>query len=84
MRLLRWMCFALCLFLAAGVHAQDVRAWLDRDRIEAGETATLTIAAENLNAAPDYGPLQRDFELSGHSSQRSATRCGIDSPARSR
>ena len=73
LRLFRWWCVVLCLLVASGVHAQNVRAWLDRDRIEAGETATLTIAAENLNAAPDYGPLQRDFELSGHASQRSAT-----------
>lgn len=68
--------FALlaCLFAASGAHAQQaVRAWLDRDRIESGESTTLNIAAADLAAAPDYAPLQRDFELSGHSSQRSAS-----------
>jgi hypothetical protein len=58
--------------LVPAAHAQ-VRAWLDRDRIEAGETTTLNIAADQLDSAPDYAPLQRDFELSGHSSQRSAS-----------
>jgi hypothetical protein len=72
LRFARYLMFALCLVFATGAHAQ-VRAWLDRDRIEAGETTTLNIAAENLASAPDYTPLQRDFELSGHSSQRSAS-----------
>ncbi|MCC8364147.1 BatD family protein [Lysobacter sp. A6] len=63
--------FLLALVVPAA-HAQ-VRAWLDRDRIEAGETTTLNIAAESLDSAPDYAPLLRDFELSGHSSQRSAS-----------
>ena len=61
----------LCLLLAPAAHAQ-VRAWVDRERIEAGETTTLNIAAESLDSAPDYGPLLRDFELSGRSSSRSA------------
>jgi hypothetical protein len=65
--------FLACLLLATAAQAQDVRAWLDRDRIESGESATLNIAAAELAAAPDYAPLQRDFELSGHSSQRSAS-----------
>ena len=64
--------FIACLCVAAGAQAQ-VRTWLDRDRIEAGETATLNIASDGLDAAPDYAPLQRDFELSGHASQRSAS-----------
>ena len=64
-------CLAL-LCMATTAQAQ-VRAWLDRDRIESGESTTLNIAAESLTTAPDYAPLQRDFELSGHSSQRSAS-----------
>ena len=62
----------LCMATAAQAQAQ-VRAWLDRDRIESGESTTLNIAAEELTTAPDYAPLQRDFELSGHSSSRSAS-----------
>lgn len=57
-----------CLLLAAPAHAQ-VRAWLDRDRIELGETATLNIEADG-NAAPDYAPLLADFDLSGHASRQ--------------
>ena len=48
------------------------RAWLDRDRIELGETATLNVETDQATAqAPDYAALQGAFELSGHSSSRS-------------
>lgn len=67
------LCVLACLLLSVGARAQDVRAWLDRDRIESGESTTLNIAAAELATAPDYAPLQRDFEVSGHSSQRSAS-----------
>ena len=49
--------------------AAQPRAWLDRDRIAAGETVTLNILAEG-GGAPDYAPLQADFELSGRTSRR--------------
>ncbi len=60
--------------LVAAVAAQaDTRAWLDRERIELGETATLNIESDRPGAdAPDFSALSRDFELSGHSSRRSA------------
>ena len=69
----KWSAVVLVLFalLAPAAHAQ-VRAWLDRDRIEAGETTTLNIAADSAQGGPDYAPLERDFILSGHSSARSA------------
>lgn len=57
--------------IAPAAHAQ-VRAWLDRDRIEAGETTTLNISTDSAQGGPDYAPLERDFILSGHSSARSA------------
>ena len=65
----------LCLLLGAFVVAPDVqaqaRAWLDRDRIAFGETATLNVETTQLAAgAPDYAPLQSAFELSGHTSSR--------------
>lgn len=47
------------------------RAWLDRDRIELGETVTLNVEADLMAAAPDYGPLEGDFDVSGHSSRHS-------------
>ncbi|WP_024889253.1 BatD family protein [Luteimonas huabeiensis] len=62
-------CLAL-LWPAAGAHAQ-VRAWLDRDRIALGETATLNVESEQAGApAPDWSPLERDFRLSAHTSTR--------------
>ena len=55
-RVVAWMFAVCCLVVAANAHAQ-VRAWLDRDRIEAGETTTLNIAADALDGAPEYAPL---------------------------
>ena len=70
--------------LAAPAHAQQVRAWLDRDRIALGETATLNIEVEDATAQPpDYAPLERDFDLSGHTSRRSYERVNGRSVARS-
>lgn len=69
---------AICLLLALLplfaplAHAQSVRAWLDRDRIALGETATLSIEVEGTaNEGPDYSPLLGDFRLGGHTSRRS-------------
>lgn len=53
--------------LAAPAFAQP-RAWLDRERIGAGETVTLSIETDG-GRAPDYTPLQRDFEVGGHTSR---------------
>jgi hypothetical protein len=58
--------------LAPPVQAQQLRAWLDRDRIALGETATLNIEIEHADAdAPDYSPLLGEFRLSGNTSSRS-------------
>ena len=60
------------LLLATGTGAQaQTRAWLDRDRIASGETATLNIQTDQPAAsAPDYSPLLPDFVLSGNTSRR--------------
>lgn len=59
------------LLLLAGFDAQaQARAWLDRERIAFGETATLNIEVDGSPGAPDYTALERDFRLSGHSSTR--------------
>lgn len=64
--LLMLSCLAPCLAQA------QVRAWLDRDRIALGETATLNIETDQPNSvAPDYAPLQRDFQLDARSSRQS-------------
>lgn len=59
--------FALLPLLA---HA-EVRAWLDRERVGLGETATLNIETDEAGAdAPDYSSLMRDFDLSANTSSR--------------
>ncbi|MDI9237492.1 BatD family protein [Lysobacter sp. LF1] len=60
----------LLAFVCLDATAQ-VRTWLDRDRIAAGETVTLNIETTSAsNAEPDYAPLLTDFFLSGHTSRR--------------
>jgi len=59
---------ALLLLASLGAIAQP-RAWLDRDRIGAGETVTLNIETTGTTA-PDYSPLQREFAVTGNSSRR--------------
>lgn len=68
-----WMRNALSLsLLACAFLAQaTTRAWLDRDRIAAGETATLNIETDQATLdSPDYSPLTADFDVSGNSSSR--------------
>ena len=61
--------FAL-LLPALSAHA-EIRAWLDRERVSLGETATLNIETDEAGAdAPDYSSLMRDFDLSGNTSSR--------------
>lgn len=68
-----WMLFCALLLqfgLVATVPAQT-RAWLDRDRIGAGETVTLNVeTTQPGNPTPDFAPLQRDFVVSGNTSRR--------------
>lgn len=65
--------FALLLAaVAPRVHAQQLRAWLDRDHVALGETATLNIEVDGATLAePDYAPLLNDFQVSGNTSSRS-------------
>ena len=75
MRLLRHgLCLLLALLplFAPQAHAQQPRAWLDRDRIALGETATLNIEVDGaFDQAPDYSPLLGEFRISGNTSSRS-------------
>jgi hypothetical protein len=64
---------ALSLLLALYAFATQAatRAWLDRDRIAAGETATLNIETDQATLdSPDYSPLTAEFDVSGNSSSR--------------
>ena len=66
-----WM-FALLALVASAVAQAETRAWLDRERIVLGESATLNIETDRAGAeAPDYAALRADFRLSGHASRRS-------------
>lgn len=61
----------LLLCLPAFAQAQT-RAWLDRDRVALGETATLNIETDQAGVSPpDYAPLEPDFVISGHTSRQS-------------
>lgn len=61
---------ALLLALAPALASAEVRAWLDRDRIELGETATLNIETDGA-VRPDYRPLAQDFRIEQRSSRQS-------------
>ena len=67
-RPLRVLAAGLLLLASLGAAAQP-RAWLDRDRIGAGETVTLNVETTGATA-PDYTPLQREFAVTGNSSRR--------------
>jgi hypothetical protein len=61
----------LALLAFAFVAQATTRAWLDRDKIAAGETATLNIETDQATLdSPDYSPLTAEFDLSGNSSSR--------------
>jgi hypothetical protein len=63
-----WRACAWLLLGVSGLANAQTRAWLDRDAISDTDTVTLTI--ETDAGAPDYAPLQADFELSGQTSSR--------------
>jgi hypothetical protein len=61
----------LLLILFAAPAFAEVRAWLDRERVGVGETATLNIQTDQATVdSPDYSPLAPDFDVSGNTSSR--------------
>jgi hypothetical protein len=71
LRILLLLLLLLLLCLPALAQAQT-RAWLDRDRVALGETATLNIETDQAGVSPpDYTPLEPDFVISGHTSRQS-------------
>jgi len=59
------------LLLVSMPASAEVRAWLSRDRVGADETVTLNIETDQADASsPDYDPLSKTFEVSGHTSSR--------------
>ncbi|MEN1961021.1 BatD family protein [Luteimonas sp. MJ246] len=60
----------LLVLLAPGLAHAETRAWLDRDRIELGETVTLNVETD-AGGRPDYAPLEGDFRIEQRSSRQS-------------
>lgn len=63
------MLMAVLLWTYAPVQAAT-RAWLDRDQIALGESATLNIETDQAAALPDFSPLRAEFDVSGQGSSR--------------
>ncbi len=61
------LCAFAALWICAGAQAADVRAWLDRNTMQMGETVTLNVevSGDNGAAKPDFGVLAQDFNLLG-------------------
>jgi hypothetical protein len=53
------------LVICMAANAADVRAWLDRNSMQMGETVTLNVevSGDNGAAKPDFSPLAQDFNL---------------------
>ncbi len=63
------MLMTVLLWTFAPVQAAT-RAWLDRDQIALGESATLNIETDQVAALPDFSPLRAEFDVSGQGSSR--------------
>lgn len=76
--------FLLLSSLLVPAAQAETRAWLDRDVIQAGETATLNVETDQPGvAAPDWSPLEAGFEVSGHTSSRRVEMVNGDTRVRS-
>ena len=54
------------------VQGAEVRAWLDRNTMQLGETVTLNVeVSDGANVKPDFSVLESDFNLSGTQSSTS-------------
>ena len=67
------MFWVASLLICATAQAADVRAWLDRNSMQMGETVTLNVevSGDNGAAKPDFSPLAQDFNLLGTQSSTS-------------
>ncbi|MBA3535442.1 MAG: protein BatD [Tatlockia sp.] len=56
--------FLLCYY---GIACADLTLYLDKNKVQQGETFTLTLKIEGkqINAMPDFMPLQKDFSIEG-------------------
>jgi len=75
MRTIAWAPGALFALVVAATSAvaagASVRAWLDRDSMQLGETVTLNVEAQDgSNVQPDFSALKQDFNLLGTQSSQ--------------
>ncbi|MEO6383989.1 MAG: BatD family protein, partial [Thermomonas sp.] len=80
-----WMraCIALILLACALPASAQTRAWLDREQITFGETATLNIETDISVQQIDYAPLTANFDIAGQTVRRSFERVNGQSRTRS-
>jgi BatD DUF11 like domain len=73
MRRILFLIGAVSLLAAVGAHAADVRAWLDRNSMQLGESVTLNVEVGSDTKAPqpDFSALQQDFDVLGTQSSTS-------------
>ncbi len=80
-----WMrgCIALLLLACALPALAQTRAWLDREQVTYGETATLNIETDSSVQQIDYAPLAANFDIAGQTVRRSFERVNGRSSTRS-
>ena len=67
-----WLCLLLCCLSCPLAWAAEVRAVLDRDTVQLGETVTLNLKVEGGSVGtPDLSALAADFDVLGASSNTS-------------
>ena len=65
------ICLALGLLACSLPVFAQTRAWLDRDQVTYGETATLNIETDTSVQQIDYAPLTAQFDIAGQTVRRS-------------
>ncbi|HTI96288.1 MAG TPA: BatD family protein, partial [Rudaea sp.] len=67
------LCAFAALWICAAAQAAGVRAWLDRNQMQLGETVTLNVQVEGDARAqePDFSALAGDFGMTGTQSSTS-------------
>ena len=80
-----WMqaCIGLMLLACTLPAIAQTRAWLDREQVTYGETATLNIETDNSVQQIDYAPLAANFDIAGQTVRRSFQRVNGRSSTRS-
>jgi hypothetical protein len=72
-RFVLFLAGAVALLVGVRAHAADVRAWLDRNNMQLGESVTLNVevSGDAKTPQPDFSALQQDFDVLGTQSSTS-------------